>query len=202
MDYTDAMVLQQLIYGLADEQIQRKLLAKPEMTLGEAEKLIIAEESRKWSQVDSKSDQQMAAGMSSYKSQQVQQQQVQKQKTCNRYGRKAHSKEEPCPASEVQCRIYDRVCHYARVCKSKKDNKSNKEENNAMMEVEDVFELTISSLGDTVEGDPTQEGLSRGGSSSLPLSGRPSKGRNNVLPHMVFNKKFGKFVDKKGVQLR
>ena len=70
--------------------------------------------------------------------------------------------------------------------------------NNAMMEVKDVFELTISSLGDTVEGDPAQEGLGRGGSSSLPLSGRPSWGRNNVLPHMVFNKKFGKFVAKKG----
>ena len=64
MDYTDAMVLQQLIYGLADEQIQRKLLAKPEMTLAEAEKLIIAEESGKWSQADSKSDKQMAAGIS------------------------------------------------------------------------------------------------------------------------------------------
>ena len=91
----------------------------------------------------------MAAGMSGYKSQQVQ-----KQKPCNRCGKKAHSKEEACPASEVQCRKCDKIGHYARVCKSKKDNKSNKEENNAMMEVEDVFELTISSLGDTVEGDP------------------------------------------------
>ena len=135
----------------------------------------------------------MAAGMSGYKSQQVQ-----KQKSCNRCGRKAHSKEEACPAAEVQCRKCDKIGHYARVCKSKKDNKSNKEENNAMMEVEDVFELTISSLGDTVEGDPAQEGLSRGRGSSHPLSGRPSKGRNNVLSHMVFNKKFGKFVAKKG----
>ena len=58
--------------------------------------------------------------------------------------------------------------------------------------------MPVESLGDTVEGDPAQEGLSRGGSSSLPLSGWPSRGRNNVLPHMVFNKKFGKFVAKKG----
>ena len=70
--------------------------------------------------------------------------------------------------------------------------------NNAMMEVEKLFELTISSLGDKIEGDPAQEGLSRGRGSSSPLSGRPSKGRNNVLLHMVFNKKFGKFVAKKG----
>ena len=64
VDYTDAMVIQQLICDLADEQIQRKLLTKPEMTLEEAEKLIIAEESGKWSQADSKSDKEMAAGMS------------------------------------------------------------------------------------------------------------------------------------------
>ena len=56
-----------------------------------------------------------------------------------------------------------------------------------MVEVEEMFALTSRSLGKTVEGDPTQEGLSRGGSSSLPLSGRLSRGRNNVLPHMVFN---------------
>ena len=63
-------------------------------------------------------------------------QQVRKQKSCNRCGKEAHSKEEASPASEVQCRKCDRIGHYARVCKSKKDNKSNKDENNAMMEVE------------------------------------------------------------------
>ena len=92
VDYTDKMVLQQLIYGLADEEIQRKMLAKTEMTLEEAVKFVIAEESGKWNQVDSKSDQQMAAGMSGYKSQQVQ-----KQKPCNRCGKKAHNKERGLP---------------------------------------------------------------------------------------------------------
>ena len=67
-----------------------------------------------------------------------------------------------------------------------------------MMQVEELFELNISSLGDTVEGDPAQEGLGKGRGSSHPLSSRPCKGRNNVLPHMVFNKKFGKYVAKKG----
>ena len=64
---------------------------------------------------------------------------------------------------------------------------------------EELYELKISSAGDKVEKDPTQEGLSRGGGSSqTPLAGRPSRGRNNVLPHMVFKKKFGKFMAKKG----
>ena len=102
---------------------------------------------------------------------------MQKQKQCHRCSKELHSKEEVCPAYEVHCRKCDRVGHYARVCKSKKDNKSNKEENNAMMEVENLFELTINSLGDTVEGDPAQEGLGRGGSSSLPLSGQPGMSR-------------------------
>ena len=79
VDFTDRMVLQQLIFGLADDEIQRKMLAKTEMTLEEAVKFVTAEESGKWSQLDSKSEQQMAAGISGYKSQQVQQQ-VQKQK--------------------------------------------------------------------------------------------------------------------------
>ena len=99
------------------------------------------------------SDKQIAAGMSGYKSQQVKE-----QKLCNRCGREAHSKEEVCPAFKVQCRKCERIGHYARVCKSKKDDKSNKEENNAMMEVEEMFELNISSLGKTVNGDPTDKG--------------------------------------------
>ena len=65
------MVLQQMIRGLADDEIQRKLLAKSEMTLGEAEKFVMAEESGKWSQADSRSEPQIAAGLSTYKSQQI-----------------------------------------------------------------------------------------------------------------------------------
>ena len=70
VDYTSAMVLQQMIRGLADENIQRKRLVKSEMTLEKAEKFVMAEESVKWSQVDSKSEQQMTAGigLSKYKS--------------------------------------------------------------------------------------------------------------------------------------
>ena len=95
VDFTDRMVLQQMIYGLADDEIQRKILGKTEMTLEEAEKFVIAEESGKWSQLESKSEQQMAAGISSYKFQQIQQQQVQKKKQCCTCG-----KDELCPASE------------------------------------------------------------------------------------------------------
>ena len=89
------MVLQQMIRGLADEEIQRQLLARSE----EAEKFVMAEESGKWSQVDSKSDHQVVAGMSSFKQQQ-------KSKPCVRCGGTVHISEgrvtedsikSPCP---------------------------------------------------------------------------------------------------------
>ena len=47
VDYTDSMVLQHMISVIADHEIQRKLHAKSEMTLGEAEKFVMAEESSK-----------------------------------------------------------------------------------------------------------------------------------------------------------
>ena len=70
MDYTDAMVLMQMISGLADDDIQRKILGEPDKTLKEAETFVIAEESGKWSQLESKSELQMVAGLSNYKNQQ------------------------------------------------------------------------------------------------------------------------------------
>ena len=55
VDFTDQMVMEQLTVGLADEETQRKLFMKPEISLQEAEKLVIAEEIGKLSQEDSRS---------------------------------------------------------------------------------------------------------------------------------------------------
>ena len=88
VDYTNAMVLQQMIRGLADEEIQRKLLAKSDLSMEDAEKFVMAEESGKWSQAESKSGQQVVAGMSRYK-----QEQQQQQRPCGRCGGAAHSSE-------------------------------------------------------------------------------------------------------------
>ena len=65
VDFTDQMVMEQLTVGLADEETQRKLFMKPEISLPEAEKLVIAEEIGKLSQADSRSVQ----AMSSYQKQ-------------------------------------------------------------------------------------------------------------------------------------
>ena len=60
VDFTDQMVMEQLTVGLADEETQRKLFMKPEISLPEAEKLVIAEEIGKLSQQDSRSVQAMS----------------------------------------------------------------------------------------------------------------------------------------------
>ena len=67
VDYTDAIVLMQMIAGLADDDIQRKIFGQLDKTLKEAEKFIIAEESGKWSQLEITEDKETAAGLSSYK---------------------------------------------------------------------------------------------------------------------------------------
>ena len=121
VDYTDAIVLMQMIAGLADHDIQRKVLGQPDKTLKETEKFIIAEESGKWSQLESKSELQMAAGLSNYKNQQ--EQQLQKKKECSTCGHPPHGKDGIFPASKEKCRKCDRVGHYGQVCKSKKDYK-------------------------------------------------------------------------------
>ena len=55
VDFTDQMVMEQLTVGLTDEETPRKLFTKPDATLAEAEKIVIAEEMGKLSQEESRS---------------------------------------------------------------------------------------------------------------------------------------------------
>ena len=70
-DYTDQMVLDNLIRGLADEEIKRKVLATNETdyTLAKVLRFVEAEESGKFSLSDSKMFD-TVAGMSGFKRQQ------------------------------------------------------------------------------------------------------------------------------------
>ena len=70
-DYTDQMVLDNLIRGLGDEEIKRKVLATPETdcTLAKVMRFVEAEESAKYSLSDSKLFDSVS-GVSSFKRQQ------------------------------------------------------------------------------------------------------------------------------------
>jgi tRNA G26 N,N-dimethylase Trm1 len=71
VDFTDQMVLDNIIQGLSDEDIKRKVLAMPESdcTLEKVIKFIEAEETGKYSLSDTK-DLASVEGMSTYKKQQ------------------------------------------------------------------------------------------------------------------------------------
>ena len=109
VDFTDQMVMEQLTVGLADEETQRKLFMKPEISLPEAEKLVIAEEIGKLSQADSRSVQ----AMSSYQKQRKEVASTGNQK-CWRCGGDIHDKEvgntfpvrkQHCPAFTKKTRL-------------------------------------------------------------------------------------------------
>ena len=88
VDFTDQMVMEQLTVGLADEETQRKLFMKPEISLPEAEKLVIAEEIGKLSQQDSRSVQ----AMSNYQKQKKEAA-GSGDKKCGHCGGESHNKE-------------------------------------------------------------------------------------------------------------
>ena len=69
-DYTDQMVLDNLIRGLADEEIKRKVLATPETecTLAKVLRFVVADDSDKYSLSDSKLFN-IVSGVSSFKKQ-------------------------------------------------------------------------------------------------------------------------------------
>ena len=51
VDFTDTLVLYKLVTGVADNELQKKLLTKADLTLAEVEKMAVATESAKSSQV-------------------------------------------------------------------------------------------------------------------------------------------------------
>ena len=123
VDFTDQMVMEQLTVGLADEETQRKLFMKPDISLQEAEKLVIAEETGKLSQEDSRS----VSVLSHYQRQKREAGGGGGGKKCNHCGGATHNKEEGntapvrrkhCPAFDKKCEKCSRVGHFKNVCKS------------------------------------------------------------------------------------
>jgi hypothetical protein len=164
VDYTKEMVLDQMIKGLADEEIQKKVLAKPEAecTLAALELFIMCEESCKLSLADTKSISSVTA-LSAYKKQ---------QKTCGQgdggagegvegggggqekcsncgWGTHGSSKEErkkSCPAFSELCNKCQQRGHFSRYCRSKKKPKDPTKEKLEKGQVNEVEDVVISAL--------------------------------------------------------
>ena len=204
VDFTDQMVMEQLTVGLADEETQRKLFMKPEISLPDAEKLVIAEEIGKLSQEDSRS----VHAMSNYQKQKKEAA-GDGDKKCWRCGGDSHDKEvgntvkvrrKHCPAFEKKCEKCSWMGHYTRLCKSKfKDDKADaKNVKNGSESAAGVDEQLLGvSLGEVDDGvadlrAPCHESVDRVVRSS---QGKLGVGNRRILRHMTYDAKSGKYVN-------
>ena len=151
VDYSQEMVLDQLVRGLQDSEIQRKVLSCKEenFNLDAVEKLIVAEESSKASQKESKATEESGyiSALSSYQKNKKMQQQK-SAKSCKNCGSSTHNNYWELPESrKKECKAHKKFCsncgkpnHTEEVCKetfedSDKEDKDDKEavEHNSLM---------------------------------------------------------------------
>ena len=173
-DYSEEMVLDQLVQGLNDDEIQKKVLALPEadFKLNKVEQLIISEECSKATQKDSRSGESLAQ-ISTFKKQK-------QAKGCHNCGEKDHvsyrdlKKEEKhlCPAHGKTCSKCGRNNHLTAVCRSKTSNTGGRSE-------ADHNSISLFSIEEQDQ-----------------KSGRP-KNKKEFLSHLRDNQQAGKFVPNK-----
>ena len=192
VDFTDQMVMEQLTVGLADEDTQRKLFTKPDVTLAEAEKLVIAEEIGKLSQEDSRS----VAGISQYK--RDQRDAVTPSKRCKWCGEASHGKDadlsvrrEKCTAWDERCKKCSRLGHFPKQChlfKTRKPQAEKKQNETNAGVSEELLEIRIDgheAPNEKIVGQVYQQHYGQ-------LKNGHSKRR--ILKHMRFDTQTGKYV--------
>ena len=130
VDFTEQMVLDHLIRGLADEAIQTKVLAMNEedISLPKVVKFVESEELAKWSLSDTKAIGPVS-GLSLYKKTSNKSSNV-KQKLCRKCGELAwpHVAQSPCPGINHTCEYCDIKGHLVKACKKKKNERKKKDE--------------------------------------------------------------------------
>ena len=182
VDFTDLMVMEQLTVGLADEETQRKLFIKPDATLAEAEKIVIAEEMGKLSQEESR----FVSGISQYM--RDKKEATTPGKRCKWCGEASHGKDadlsvrrEKCSAWDERCKKCSRLGHLPKQCHlfkpkkppaEKKQNESNAGVFEELNDIEMVGQVT----------------------KQAPAQPRNGPSRRRILKHMRFDKLSGKYV--------
>ena len=124
VDYSQEMVLDQLVRGLNDSEIQRKVLSckEEDFNLDSVEKVVISEESSKASQIESKTTPESGhvASMSTY-----QKNKKKAAKSCKNCGSSSHNNTWELPESrKKECKAYNKFCrncgkpnHTEEVCR-------------------------------------------------------------------------------------
>ena len=205
VDFTDEMVMEQLMVGLADDETQKKLFMKPDISLVEAEKLVIAEEIGKFSQEDSRS----VSALSLY---QKQKKGLGKWKSCKWCGEQAHGdnghefriRKEKCSAFNEQCKKCSKMGHLSKQChlfkpRNPPADKSgkNKAETTAGVE-EELLEISVGGGGhaptelfEHEDGPQDSEVMCQLPRECLEQL-KPVRGR--ILKHLRYDEQAGKYV--------
>ena len=185
VDFTEQMVLDHVIRGLADEAIQAKVLAMPEadVTLPKVIKFIESEELAKWSLSDTKAIGPVS-GVSSYKKlSKMNKIKNDMKKICRRCGDKVwpHADENPCPALNETCEYCSLKGHRAKACKKKKKSDKEKQEKDDGSKVELI--------------------TSTGRGYLLQVKNVASRQKNTLKP-LRYDRSLGKFVQKSGIEMQ
>jgi hypothetical protein len=155
VSYTDQMVRDQLVFGLADSEIQQEILATRDISLDDAIIFIVGKESGKWSQKDMVYDAGSLSAVSTYKK--GKRDNFTDRKKCGHCGGNAHSdrnspedREHSCPAWGKRCQSCESLHHFAKVCKKASlDSKASKvHQSNA------AIQLKLFSVGHTIGASP------------------------------------------------
>ena len=186
-DFSEEMVLDQLVQGLNDDEIQKKVLSIQEenFNLDHVEKLIMNEECGKATQKDSKVNDSTAAGLSTFKRNKRDQfknvakkpNDENKKQSCYSCGSDSHKygdlkDKSECPAHNKFCSGCGKRGHLESVCRSKgRDNKTKEADHDFMSLLALITSANICSIS----------------------SPRPRQNRQ-YMGHMRFDKHRGEFV--------
>ena len=211
-DYTAEVVLDNLIRGLADEEIQRKVLALPDedCTLTKVVKFVEAEEMGRQSMRDTKDISGDMNALSSYRRQKRDPVGGDQQPGGVRGGRRCydcggnfpHIKDDPCSALKEPCKRCKKFGHVKRHCPLRNTEKGEKkkEDHNEIVNLEELLSLHHDGndgvVMDWEYGDLSLlEGVVMGISESHSKRGKVAKNRR-VLGHLVYDRESQSFVER------
>ena len=194
VDYSQEIVLDQLVRGLNDDEIQKKVLStkEEEFNLDSVEKIIVAEESSKATQLESKGSQSgYVAPMSTYKKNKKLNVNQSGGK-CKNCGGQGHQYRDLPDDEKSKCRAHGKTCnkckkynHFEAVCNTKSVRQKN--------DPEDAAENSSMAVLNNVAVDEGQQIKEMYKLNEVQSS---AQSRRRFFQHLYFDKGLDKFVSR------
>ena len=203
VDFTEQMVLDHLIRGLADEAIQTKVLAMndEDITLTKVIKFVESEELAKWSLSDTKAIGPVS-GLTVFKDK-TKNSLTGKKKVCRKCGEQEwpHTAKSLCPGIDHTCEYCDIKGHLAKACRKKKNDKKKKDDNINNKKDDDSNKKNVKDNGydKKKDGDSDVDSIS---TIKSYLSQIQAGHQKKILKPLKYDKKLKRFVHKSGKDMQ